>query len=93
MLAVREILEHAYRIVTDGRHAEPLVADRLQILFQLDELNLAERSPVRGTEEDKNGPFRTHDGRERLGPAFLVLRGKGGNLLSHSRPGLDVLPV
>jgi hypothetical protein len=78
MLPVREILKHAYRIVTDSCHAEPLVADSLQILFQLDELDLTERSPVRGTEEDKDGPFRTHDGLERLGAAFLVLRGKSG---------------
>jgi hypothetical protein len=47
MLPIREILERPNRIITDGRNTKPLLADRVQILFQLNELDLAERSPVR----------------------------------------------
>jgi hypothetical protein len=93
MLAVREILERSDRIVTDRRDTQALLPDRLQMLFQLDELDLAERSPIRGAKKYQHGAFRSHDGLESLGSAFLVLCGKRGYRLAHIRPGLDVLAV
>jgi len=63
------------------------------MLFQLDELDLAERSPIRRTEEHEHGPVPTHDGFESLVPALLVLRGKSGDLLAYVWPRLDVLAV
>jgi hypothetical protein len=52
MLPIGEAPERAGRIVADGRDAETLLPDCRQILCQFDELDLAERSPIRGAEED-----------------------------------------
>ena len=93
MLPVRETLEHPDRVVADGRYAESLLPDRVQMLFQLDELDLAERSPICRTEEHEHGPFRAHDGFEGLVPALLVPRGKIRYLLARVWPGLDDLAV
>jgi hypothetical protein len=93
MLPVRKILERTNGIITDGRHAESLLSDRTQTLFQLDELDLAERSPIRRAEENEHGAVRTHDGFESLIPALLIPRGKRGYLPAHVWPGLDVLAV
>ena len=62
VLPVAEALERAGRIIADGRNTKPLSADGLQILFQLDELDFTERSPVRGAEEHQHGAVRAHDG-------------------------------
>ena len=93
MLPIRETLERPDGIITDGRNTKSLLPDRVQILFQLNELDLAERSPVRRTEEHEHGALRAHDGFESLVLAFLVLRGKSGDLLAYVWPGLDVLAV
>jgi hypothetical protein len=47
MLPIRETFQNRNRVVTDGRYAEALFADRVQVVFQLDELDFAEWSPVR----------------------------------------------
>src|SRR6266436_7496005 len=91
MLPIRETLERTDRVIADGRYAESLLPDRVQALFQLDELDLAEGSPIRGTEEHEHGTFRAHDGFESLVAALLVPRRKSGYLLAHVWPGLDVL--
>jgi hypothetical protein len=44
VLPVRETLERADGVVADGRYTESLLPDRVQVLFQLDELDFAERS-------------------------------------------------
>jgi hypothetical protein len=61
MLPISKILQRTYRVVTNRYNSEPLFPDRFQVLFQLNELNLAERSPVRRTEKDDHGAFRSHD--------------------------------
>jgi hypothetical protein len=91
MVSVREILECPDGIIADGRNTKSLLPDGVQIPFQLNELDLAERSPVRRTEEYEHGALRAHDGFESLVAAFLVLRGKSGHLLTYTWPGLDVL--
>jgi hypothetical protein len=93
VLPVRETLERTDRVITDGRNTEPLLPDRVQALFQLDELDLAEGSPIRRAEEHEHGAVRAHDGFERLTPALLIPRRKSGYLLAYVRPGLDVLAV
>jgi hypothetical protein len=93
MLPIREILERSGGVITNGRYTESLLPNRVQMLFQLDELDLAERSPIRGTEEHEQGPVRTHHGFESLVPALLVLRGESGYLLAYVRSGLDALAV
>ena len=93
MLPVRETLERSDGVVANGCYTETVLPDRVQMLFQLDELDLAERSPIRGTEEHEQGPFRAHDGTESLVPALLVRRRKSGYVPAHLRPGLDALAV
>jgi hypothetical protein len=93
VLPVCKTLERPDRVIADGSDTESLLADRIQMLFQLDELDLAERSPIRGTEEHKHGPFRTHDGFESLVPALLIRRRKSGRRLAHRWSGLDGLAV
>ena len=66
MPPVCKTLERPDRVIADGSYTESLLTDPIQMLFQLDELDLAKRSPIRGTEEHKHGPFRTHDGFESL---------------------------
>jgi hypothetical protein len=45
------------RIITERCYTESVVADCLEILFQLDKLDFAERSPIRGTEEHESWPL------------------------------------
>jgi hypothetical protein len=70
VLPVRETLEHANRVIADGGYTESLLPDRIQTLFQLDELDLAERSPIRGAEEHEHGAlWAMMDLRVRLRPS------------------------
>jgi hypothetical protein len=57
VLPVRETSKGPDGVIADGRYTEALLPDRTQMLFQLNELDLAERSPIRGTEEHEHGPF------------------------------------
>jgi hypothetical protein len=66
VLPVRETFKGPNGVIADGRYTEALLPDRTQMLFQLHELDLAERLPIRGTEEHEHGPFRAHDGFESL---------------------------
>ena len=93
MLPIREILERTDGIITDGSNTESLLLDRVQTLFQLDELDLAKGSPIRRAEEYEHGPFWTHNGFESLVSALLILSRKSGYLLAHVWPCLDVLAV
>ena len=92
MLPIRKALERAHGIVAQRRHAETLFFDCSKILLQLHELDFTERSPIRGAKKDQHRSFRSHDRFNRLRPAVLILRGKGWNLLTYLRTGLDVLP-
>ena len=74
MLPIRETLERTDRVIADGRYAESLLPDRVQALFQLDELDLAEGSPIRGTEEEENRSVRCLQTFQCLLPPKLVAR-------------------
>jgi hypothetical protein len=93
MVPVRETLERSDGVVANGCYTETVLPDRVQMLFQLDELDLAERSPIRGPEEHEHGPFRAHDRFESLVPALLVRRRKSGYRLTRLRSGFDALAV
>ena len=93
MLPVRKAFERTDGIITDGRYTESLLPDRVQMLFQLDELDLAEGSPIRRAEEHEHCAVWARNGFQSLAPAFLVLSGKSGYLLAYVWPGLDVLAV
>jgi FSR family fosmidomycin resistance protein-like MFS transporter len=57
------------------------------VLFQLDELTFAERSPVRGAIKNQQRPLRTHDRLQRLLFSCLIRRAERGHALPHFRPG------
>ena len=51
MLSVRKVLEHPHAVIADRGQIEALGADITDMLFQLDELGFAERSPIGRTEK------------------------------------------
>jgi hypothetical protein len=53
-----KIQKNRFRIVAHGRYSKALLLDCGPALFQLDQLGLAEGSPVRRTIEDQNETFR-----------------------------------
>src|ERR1035437_3166142 len=93
MLPVGEVLQYLYRVITDSRQPEALLPYLIEVLFQLHELDLAERSPVRGTVEHQHGALGAHDGLQCLGPARLVQRREIRRRATRGWPGLDVLPA
>ena len=93
MLPFAEALERAGRIIADGRNTKPLAADGLLVLFQLDELDFTERSPVRRAEEHQHRAVPAHDGFQRLRPAVLVLGRKRRHRMPDFRAGLDALAI
>jgi hypothetical protein len=68
------MMENGHRIVADGGEPEAPALQVFPALLQLDELAFAERSPVGRAVEDKDGPFRTGYGLQRL--LYPVLVGK-----------------
>ena len=83
---VSKIFQDVFRVVADGRQFDALPFESWKCVLQLDQLPFAERSPVRGTEKEKNGSFRSFQGVETLYPAKLIADGKGRSLLAHSKP-------
>jgi hypothetical protein len=93
VLPVRETVKHTDRVIADGRYPESLLPDRVQMLFPVDELDLAERSPIRRTAEHEHSPFRAHDGFEGLvpGPPWSCAE-KSGTCWPKSGPVLMIWP-
>jgi len=56
---VGKIFQDFFRVIADGRQLDPLLFESRDGALQLDQLPFAERSPVRGTEKEKNGSLRT----------------------------------
>jgi hypothetical protein len=71
-----------FRIIADGGQLEALLFESRDGALQLDQLPLAEGSPVGGTEEEKDGAVRPFEAIESLYPAKLVVNGKGRGFLA-----------
>src|SRR5262249_48381091 len=83
------------RIVTDGRHAEPLPSDLFGAALQLHELRLAIGSPVRRPEEHEHCALRSNDRLKSPAAAVLILQIEIGSALTNlwSEPGdVDACP-
>ena len=59
LVPVGKIFQDFFRVIADGRQLDPLLFESRDGALQLDQLPFAERSPVRGTEKEKNGSLRT----------------------------------
>ncbi len=82
LVAVREIFQDFFAIVTDGRQLDALLFESCDGALQLDQLPFAKGSPICGTEKEKNRAVRSFERLERLCPPKLVARRKGWSLLS-----------
>jgi hypothetical protein len=69
---VSKIFQDFFRVIANGRQLDPLLFESRDCALQLDQLPFAERSPVRGTEKEKNGAVRSFQSIESLYPAKLV---------------------
>jgi hypothetical protein len=74
MLPVREGLEHSHAIITDRSQPVPLLTDVSKMLFQLDELGFAKRSPIRRTEENQQRALGAKDSLQVLRSTVLIQR-------------------
>ncbi len=79
VFAIGERLEDRDAIVADRHQTQALRADSRSILFQLDQLGFAERSPVRRTKENEQRTFRPHDRTKCLLVSVLILENKIGS--------------
>jgi len=79
---VGEIFQDFFRVVTDGRQLDSLLLESWDSALQLDQLPLAERSPIRRTEKEKSGAVRSFQRFESLYPPKLVARRKNRRLLA-----------
>jgi hypothetical protein len=91
MLSVRKVLEHGHAVIADRGQIEALGADITDMLFQLDELGFAERSPVGRTEKYEQCPFRAKDTFQVLQSTVLVRRLKRRHGRTDLRAGFDGL--
>jgi hypothetical protein len=52
--ALRKIVKYRYAVIADGRNAQAKFTELSLILFQLDQLGFAVRSPIRGSIKQDN---------------------------------------
>ena len=71
-MPVGKIFQDFFRVIADGRQLDPLLFESRDGALQLDQLPFAERSPVGGTEKEKNGSVPSFQGIESLYAAKLV---------------------
>jgi len=83
MVPVGEVLEDRLTVIADGCDLDATCFEPLFRVLQLDQLRFAEGSPIGGTEEKQNRPFRPLQGLDGLVMAKLVPRSKGRRFLSH----------
>src|SRR5262249_30250174 len=69
--------------------AESALPKGLDLLLQLDELDLAVRSPIRGAKEDQHEPVRSLETLERSKPALLVACLEERQRLAPTRAGVE----
>jgi hypothetical protein len=82
-VAPGKVFENLLAVIADGRQLNTLFFESWECALQLDQLPLAERSPVGGTKKQKNRAPLSLQRIERLGVPKLVGKGKPGSLLSH----------
>ena len=93
LVSIGKIFQDFFRVIADGRQLDPLFFESRDGALQLDQLPFAERSPVGGTEKEKNDTVRTLQAIESLHVAKLVMSRKSGSLLAdpesdrHQRDG------
>lgn len=77
-MPVGKILQDFLCVIADGRQLDPLLFESWDCALQLDQLSLAEWSPVGRTEKQKNSALWPLQSIESLCPAKLVPGRKGG---------------
>ena len=87
--AVREALQHSHAVIADGGHAQPAPREFRFLLFQLDELAFAERSPVGRADEHQHQALRPAQSGEGLPLAVLIGGCEIGDVRADLRPGLQ----
>ena len=85
VFTVGKCFEHGDAVIADGRQPQSLRSDLLPILFQLDQLGFAERSPVGRAIENQQSAFWAEDGTKRLDGPILVLQAECGNTFADVR--------
>src|SRR5215471_8589531 len=80
VVAVGKELQDFFRVIADGRELQALLLESNDGALQLDQLPFAERSPIRGTEKQKNGAVRSFEAVESLRMAQLIVEGEGRGL-------------
>ena len=85
-MPVSKIFQDFFRVIADGCQLDALLFESRDCALQLDQLPFAVRSPVGGTEKEKNGAVRSFQGIEGLYPAKLVANRKSGSFLTDREP-------
>jgi hypothetical protein len=88
MKALREFPEYLRIVVSHCRQSYFVLLKSLLGFLQLDQLLLAERSPVRRAYKQKDQPSHSGQRSQTLLPAELVTGGEGRDLLSNGRASL-----
>jgi hypothetical protein len=91
MLSVRKVLERGRAVIADRSQSQALFTDIPKLLFQLDELGFAKRSPVRRTVKNQHRPFGAKNTLEVLALAVLIRRLKHRHGRANFRAGFDCL--
>ena len=86
LVSVSKIFQDFFRVIADGRQLDALLFESRDGALQLDQLPFAERSPVGGTEKEKNGAVPSFQGIESLYATKLVTKRKGGSSLTDRDP-------
>ncbi len=66
-----KILQDFFRVIADGCQFDSLLLESRDGALQLNQLPLAEGSPIRGTEKEENGAVGSFQSIESLYPASL----------------------
>ena len=85
MVAIREKFQDFLAVIADGGEFNALLFESRDCALQLNQLPFAERSPVGGTKKQQNRTVRPSQRVEGLHAAELIVRRKGGSLLTDGK--------
>lgn len=88
MLPFRETPQNGYAVIANGREAESGGVNPVRVPLQLDQLALAERSPVGGAIEDQQRALGSEHGSQRLLFTGLISGRERGHRVPDGRAGL-----